>query len=210
MPYKPCGLFIVFAALCLMPIGCTNNVSGVETTNGVTVVATSGSIEGTAPPFANIYLFDTSYIPYINSGTGIATAADANGLFRILAAPGAYNVLALNPYYDEAGVISPAVINGESDNSSQTKRMQRVGSLRGSVLNGSVEGGSTLVYLSGAGYYCVVNGSGTFSFNMVAPGPYRLCAALLHENGSATIEPKRDVPVIIEPGKELFVGEIDF
>jgi|GEM_PF-1417691 len=210
MLHKPSVLFIVFAAICLMPTGCTNSVSGVETTNGVTVVATSGSIEGTAPPFANIYMFDTGYIPYINSGTGIATAADVNGSFRILAAPGVYNVLALNPYYDEAGVISPAVISGASGNSSQTKRMQRVGSLRGSILNRGDDNSSTLVYLSGAGYYCVVNGSGMFSFNMVAPGSYRLCAALLHENGSATIEPKRDVPVIIEPGKELFVGEIDF
>ena len=68
---------IVFSQLAL----CTFNTSGVETTNGVTVIVKADKIEGITVPYTDVFLFDKKYVPGLNKGIGVATVADRNGNF---------------------------------------------------------------------------------------------------------------------------------
>ena len=71
-------IFFLFALAAILFCSCTPGVSGVETTNGFTITATTTAIKGTAPAYSTVYLFDTGYIPYIDSGFGYGTAVNAD------------------------------------------------------------------------------------------------------------------------------------
>ena len=62
-----------------------------ETTNGLTVVARGGSIDGTAPPFSSLYLFEEKYDPF--SGKHFdSVKTDTTGVFSFQVPEAGYNL----------------------------------------------------------------------------------------------------------------------
>ncbi|MBN1576679.1 MAG: hypothetical protein JW913_09020 [Chitinispirillaceae bacterium] len=204
----------IIAILCLAALAgllsdCTQNVSGVETTNGngFTVTATALTIEGTAPPFSQVFVFDTSYIPYIDSGVGIVTSADRDGNYRITTSPGCYNVFVVTPDGAAAGVTAEMVADENRRNtSSQLHTMERPGSISGSIAETTDD--PLLVYLAGMCHYTLISNRRDFHFITVPPGNYRLRIARLSWS-AGTIVILHDREISVKQGEAVQAGEIN-
>jgi hypothetical protein len=197
--------FAVFVGLLYK---CAPSVAGVETTNGYTVTATSTTVEGTAPPWSQVFLFDTSYIPYIDSGVGIVTSTDMNGNYRIAARPGGYHVFVVAPDAGFAG-ISSETISSETTAAASTRShtMERPGSITGSITEAT--GGPLLVYLAGMCHYELISTGRGFHFITVPPGDYLLRIARLSDEGRGAISVLHDRTINVKPGEAVQVGEIN-
>lgn len=161
------GLIVLF-------INCGMQTCGVETTNGASVVASQDKVEGTAPPLANIYLFTSDYIPYIDTGLGIATTSGLDGyyLFNNVQVD-TFNVTVIDGDNSRA-----AVIAGYKETSLQAK-LEKPGSLEGSVV--CSKEGQVLVFLYGTGYYIILDREGAFLFNSLPAGQYKIQAARIQK-----------------------------
>ncbi|MBN1759214.1 MAG: hypothetical protein JW863_12890 [Chitinispirillaceae bacterium] len=209
----PRSCFRIFCLVSLMGVlycTCTPSVSGVETTNGFTVVAAAGSIEGTAPPYAQVFLFDTAYVPYLDQGTGLGTSVDSDGRFAFAVAPGVYNILVIEQDGSEAGILQKTVSSERSGNDTPVKsNLARTGTIRGAI---AVTSGETiLVYLAGTSYYRVLSGFSSFSFSSLPPGTGWLRFAVLtsRENvDTYSAEIVQDLPVEIRPDQVTETGTV--
>jgi len=171
-PIETC-IAIILAILLLMMVSCGVQTAGVETTNGAIVVVSEAGIEGTTPPFATVYLFDTCYIPYIDIGIGIAVSSDENGYFSLSKMPvRAFNI-GIFDIENKLGAIMK-IGTGSKEHRSELKAS---GKLRGEVESSAQ--GPILVYISGNGYYTLLKGEGEFLFNSLPPSLYTVEAALL-------------------------------
>jgi hypothetical protein len=156
---------------------CSNRLAGVETTNGCTVFATASGIEGTVPPSSRVFIFDTTYIPYVDSGVGIGTAADNNGFFRFNTPPGKYNVFIVGPTGELAGVAinSPST---DGDTSSKQLPLQDPGAVSG-TLSDSATSDTLLIFLEGMCHYQVTTAAHSFFLKNIPEGTYQLKIARL-------------------------------
>ncbi|MBN1306361.1 MAG: hypothetical protein JXA18_00485 [Chitinispirillaceae bacterium] len=191
-------------------LSCSTSVSGVETTNGITVVATSESIEGTAPPYAQVYLFDTSYVPFIDSGTGLGTSVDSNGMFMFSVVPGTYNILVIARDGAEARMLQATILADQTEYGGSRKEFLReTGIVNGSVAAGPEE--MALVYLAGTSFYRVLTGSASFTFYTVPPGPCILrCARITaKESGDHyAAEIVASISIEVTPGSVTETGAV--
>ena len=156
-----------------------------ETTNGASVTAFQDKVEGTAPPLVNIYLFTSDYIPYIDTGLGIATTSGLDGYFSF------YNVQidTFNVAVVDIDNSRAAIISGHKSASLQTK-LEKTGSLEGTVV--SSKGGPILVFLYGTGYYTILDSEGPFLLNSIPGGKYKVQAARIQK------QPYPQKPLIAE------------
>jgi len=160
--------------LIMLCINCGTQTCGVETTNGASVIASQDKVEGTAPPLANIYLFTSDYIPYIDTGLGVTTTSGLDGYYSFNNLQvDTFNVTVVDNDNSRA-----AVIYGHKNISLQTK-LERPGSLEGTVV--SSNGGPILVFLYGTGYYTILNSEGPFLLNSIPGGKYRIQAARIQK-----------------------------
>jgi hypothetical protein len=191
-------ILIIVALVSLLLIKCVQNLSGVETTNGATISVMAYKVEGTASPFAFIYLCDNNYIPYIDSGTGVATAADKNGDFLINEINGdKFSVSIVSR--DNSGT---AFFCAGCDSSTNQATLSLPGKLEGSIVT-SIPG-SILVFLRGTGYYILLESPGPFVFDAIPQGTHQIQAAIISKgsNGSkSTIQSlSSPVEVTVRPG----------
>jgi hypothetical protein len=183
---------------------CSTSVSGVETTNGyATVTATETTIEGTAPPLSQVYMCDTGYIPYIDSGIGFMTSADVTGDFQFTRQAGRYTIAIISPRSDAAGV---TVTSFAEDNHSPQHLLELPGSVSGAV-TGAVSD-TFLVYLAGMSHYQVISGGQVFSLRTVPAGRYRLRIIKLSGTNHTAVTILYDHEVSVNPGEAMPVGEI--
>lgn len=205
-------LYTLLAALlsASLQFFCSTSLSGVETTNGITVVATAETIEGTAPPYSQVYLFDTSYIPYIDIGTGFGTSVDFDGAFEFSVAPGTYNILVIVRDGSEAGILQKTVSPENSPGGEPEKNdLQKTGSVSGSVEADSGE--TILVYIAGTSYYRILTGSSSFSFQSVPSGKRVVrCTVITSEESVRLITAGAvtELPVEVTPGSTYETGII--
>lgn len=172
---KNINYYLAFFSLLISVIivDCINPAAGVETTNGATVVMREDRVEGTSPPFASVYLFDTSYIPYIDTGFGVATVADEDGFFSMQQ----ISAKTLNvQVYDRKKQFTVLIAVG-SDGETHRSELKSPGALSGSVEVSRA--GKVMVYICGTGYYVLLNGSGEWSFKELPPASYNVQAVLL-------------------------------
>lgn len=165
-------LFILVGYLTLVLFNsCGTSVSGVETTNGLSVTATTNAVSGKAPKKAQVYLCDTGYIPYINSGTGIQTASDMTGTFSFSIQPGLYTVVAISESGNAAAVtIATQSTAGQSPVSTQ-RTMENPGTITGAIAGAA---DTLLVYLAGTSYYQLLTEHRDFTITRIPPGDYLL------------------------------------
>jgi len=200
-----CGLFCITALF----VRCSSKVAGVETTNGCTVVATASAIEGTAPALSRAFIFDSQYIPYIDSGFGIGTATDEQGKFRCPASPGSYNILVIDPSGNAASIsiTAPAATRGSTV--SEHKQLYRPGAVSGTV---STAGRDTLlVFLQGMCQYQVILADRIFRLTNVPEGSYTLKMARLSGTaGGKLVEIVHEESVTVSQGQTVSIGTIGY
>lgn len=184
---------------------CGQKTCGVETTNGATVVVCMGKVEGTAPPFSSIYLFTTDYIPYIDTGLGIATASDIDGYYSFDGIKADTFSLTVVNNADSRS----AVLLGYQNATLQAK-LELPGSLEGKV--SSNENGTTLVFVYGTGYYTLLKSAGSFEFDSLPGGRYKIQAARIVKRAfpaKPMIEALSEIQeIVIMPGKKITVPEL--
>ena len=196
----------LFCVLSGIVLKCTTSVSGVETTNGFSVTATTGSITGKAPAYAQVFLFDTGFVPYLNSGTGLITTADAAGHFRFAATSAICNILVVDSGSNSAGILTYTPSDFTDTNpspASLSRQLSETGTLEGSLHSPGEE--QTLLYLPGLCYYRIVNGSDSFTFPALPPGTYHLRIMKLRRSPAET---DYDTTVTVESGTVSYAGEI--
>jgi hypothetical protein len=170
-------LVCVNLLLLISLFNCTNQSAGIETTNGATVVVCAKSIEGTIPPFASVYVFDKNYIPYIDSGLGIATAANEDGYFLINGEK--FDTLSVAVISSDKSM--SAIFNAGSNGLEHRTLLERPGIIEGTVMTNEPE--PILVYIYGTGYYVLLKSSGVFEFKDLPQGTYILKAATVSTAG---------------------------
>lgn len=176
------NLLAAAVAIGLTARGCSINTAGIETTNGATVTASVSSITGNAPPFSRVSVFDSGYIPAVDSGTALVTLAGDTGGFGFEGiAPGAYTVIIETPDSKKAALFQDIPVGPRAVDSVRHQTLESTGVLSGTVTTAMGPAG-ILVYLAGTGYYQVLSGSGQFTFSDIAPGVYTLQAIGLANN----------------------------
>jgi hypothetical protein len=190
----------------VLAIRCSTEVAGVGTTNGCTVTASASCVEGSAPPFSAVLLFDVNYTPYIDSGLGIITSADEQGRFRFKAlSNGVLNVVILDESGRNAVLFDSLIVgNGGTRDTARSSFLSSTGTITGAVACPSTPQGEILVYCTGTDYYSLLSWPGDYLLPSVPEGAYRIQAAVLGPD-SAGIQPSillrsNTVSVIVAKG----------
>jgi hypothetical protein len=175
-----CCIVLVSVFISVMIANCSAPVAGVETTNGATVVMSADHVEGTSPPFASVYIFDTSYIPFVDTGLGVATASDEDGFFSIQQIDAkVINVQIVDNSNKNTGFVAV-----DADGKLYKSELRHAGTLRGNVeMPGT---GKVMVFICGSDYYTFADENGAFSLKGVPPASYKVQAVLLSQTGSGT------------------------
>ena len=152
-------------------LSCTQNLTGVETTNGARITVTAESIEGIVPPFANIEIFGLDYIPLVDSGFKMSTVADEKGAFFIqYIYSHSFNMILTNKDTTLA-VFLPELSEGFSD----SVTLRGTGSVSGEVKTRFSN--PVLIYIPGTGYHSRLNSPEKFRLEGIAAGNYTVVAA---------------------------------
>jgi hypothetical protein len=163
------GLVAVMLAMALAR--CT----GIETTNGVTVIASSSAIHGSAPAHVTVAVFDTAYTPFINRGISRFAVTDESGDFAFNDMPrGSYNVIVASPDKLDAAIVPSIKIDSSVIDSRYRATLEPVGSVNGLITNVPDTIPEVLIYLEGTGYYIRMPGNGPFAIDAIAAGNYKL------------------------------------
>jgi hypothetical protein len=167
-------IFAITYVLIMLPILlCTNQNSGVETTNGAVVYVHAEGVDGVAPPHAIVSLFDRNYIPFIDSGLGIVTVADRNGKFSFKG----MNIDTVSLTMFSSDLTNAAYLDVGTAGGRLDTRLDGKG-----ILNGTVTASETdmvLVYIAGTSFYSLQKGSGPFVINSLPEGTYKVTAAVV-------------------------------
>jgi hypothetical protein len=208
-----CGGSAVLAATVLVMtlMRCT----GIETTNGITVVASSSSISGIVPPHASVLLFDTAYIPFIGRGISRAVMASETGDFVFDGLlRGTYNVIVSTPDGRDAALVPRIAIEASVIDSQYRAMLEPVGSVNGAITNVPDTVAEVLIYLEGTGYYARMPGTGTYTINQVPAGSYSLRTSV--SSYRDTLEGRNGIPsreiltVTVSPDSVADAGTILF
>jgi hypothetical protein len=161
-------------------IHCSGPIAGIETTNGVTVLAGASSISITSPAFAQISLCNSAYIPFIDSGLALATSIGSSGKYTFKGLePGNYSIGISDQNRTKATIFQELTVGPESRDSMHSGTLQSMGSLAGTVISIAQPGTEVLLYLIGTEYYVVLPGPGRFTFPALPDGVYELQASIL-------------------------------
>lgn len=184
---------------------CSNSVSGVETTNGFTVTATAAVVSGSAPPYSQIYLCDTGYIPFVNIGTGLQTSPDVSGGFSFAISPGSYKVVVFSSSGRSAAVSIAAPSAAAATHTNVSRHLEEPGTITGTITGPS---DSLLVYLTGMSYYAVLSTNRTFSLSFVPPGTHRLRVIRLPAQRAESMDILHEESIVVTPGTISATGNI--
>ncbi|HEX2956104.1 MAG TPA: hypothetical protein VHO70_04710 [Chitinispirillaceae bacterium] len=191
-----CFIAFISVVAFVMITNCTAPTAGVETTNGATVVMKDNRVEGTSPPYASVYLFDTSYIPFIDTGLGVATVSDQDGFFSMQQ----IHAKVINVQVVDTRRRSTVLISAGADGETYRSELKPPGALSGNVETSRT--GRILVYICGSGYYVFLDTNGEFSFKELPPASYKIQALLLSSAAAG------EKPVIVTSSAKVLVSVI--
>src|SRR5512133_1293963 len=166
---------ITYVLMMLSIFQCTNQTSGVETTNGAVVYVHAEGVDGVSPPHAIVSLFDRNYIPFIDSGLGIVIVADRNGKFSFKG----MNIDTVSLTMFSSDLTYAACLDVGTAGGRFAAQFDGKG-----ILNGTVTASETdmvLVYIAGTSFYSLQKGSGPFVINSLPEGTYKVTAAVVEK-----------------------------
>ena len=209
-PLRLMAVLMAMACGAALLLRCT----GIETTNGITVVASSSSISGNVPPHASVSLFNTAYIPFIDRGISHTVTADESGNFAFDGlVPGKYNVIVTTPDERDAALVPCVKIDTSVIDSQYRAILEPVGSVSGSITNVPDSIAEVLIFLEGTGYYTRIPGAGAFTIDQVSAGSYNLHVSdpsLLENIDRDTANSCTGLEVIVSPDGDTKAGTIVF
>lgn len=157
---------------------------GVETTNGISIIASNNVLKGVAPPGSQIILCDTSYIPNQLGSQLFAdtTYANENGTFLMASVPsGIYNAVARNKDNDSGAIVRNIQIGKDSSSKFISSAMYGLlGTISGAyLLDSDTMMLSGLFYIKGTACYDSVDYDGLYNMDKIPPGVYTVEANLV-------------------------------
>jgi hypothetical protein len=164
--------------LIVIIVNCSQQLTGVETTNGATVAIRDNCVKGETSPYASVYIFDTSYIPYVGTGLGIATVADENGNFSLKN----INENVINVQVVDSKNKLGILLTIGDDGQTYQSELKSPGKLKGIVE--TTRPGKIMVFIYGTGYYIITEKQGEFIFEKLPPGSYTVQASIITTNGN--------------------------
>lgn len=157
---------------------CANQTAGVETTNGAVVFVRAEGVDGIAPPHAIVSLFDKNYIPFIDSGIGIATVADENGNFSFKGMK--IDTVSLTMFSSD--LTNAAYLESGAAGARFDTQLDGKGTLGGTVTAQGAD--MVLVFIAGTSFYSLQRGSGPFVITSLPEGTYKVKAAVLEKTAN--------------------------
>jgi hypothetical protein len=173
----------VCAALALFP-RCSGNsplAGGVETTNGLTVVASGMTVRGSAPAGSTVSIFSESFNPTEKNSRLFtdSESVDSGKTFSFIPIrdSGSYNIVAINAMTHRGAMIpSFPVRPGVRDSIFIPFRL--LGEIRGLLFyvknSDTIALGSFGVYCKGSNFSTQSDSSGYYTISTIPLGPYRV------------------------------------
>ncbi len=141
-----------------------------ETTNGVTVVASAGSLSGETVPGAFVGLYARDYVAYLNLGFSDTMVAAANGEFAFGGLePGYYNLLVMTADSQSAGLVAGVPVSTDSSFETGIDSLTAPGSIRGTVAGGK---SWAVAFIRGTPFTDLAKADGSFEMRGVPEGTY--------------------------------------
>ncbi len=176
-----CAVFAFFP-------GCSSNptlAGGVETTNGLTVVASGLTVRGSAPAGSTVSLFADSYNPLQTYRKAFSDSAAVDSgktfSFKQIADSGMYNVIAINSLTRRGATISSLFIRPGGRDSIFIP-FDTLGKISGSVTYvknaDTVAVGLLNVYCKGSNFFTHSDSAGHYALSDIPLGTYRVALVL--------------------------------
>lgn len=160
-------LFLFLTSLIITcNISLTGNTS--ETTNGITVIASKGKIEGTAPPYSSLSLYRSNYEPFLVQSYDSAET-DSTGTFSFLVQNDVYNLFCTATNGDKSLINILSDRNSSGDTINET--LIKPGILQGYSRNKQY---GSYIFLKGSPFYAITDTSGFFKISGIPKGQYSL------------------------------------
>jgi hypothetical protein len=180
-------LFVFPLSLCVVSallLGCSGNptmAGGVETTNGLTVIASGLIVSGSAPAGSMVSLFSDSYNPTQEYGKAFSDSASIDSertfSFKQIGDSGSYNVFAINPV-TRKGAIVPSLRLRSGGHDSIFIPFDTLGEISGVALHvvqsDTVAIGLGDVFLAGSNFFTRTDLAGYYKMGNIPLGKYRV------------------------------------
>ncbi len=163
----------------------TVNITGSETTNGITIIAQQGSISGTAAPGLTVSLYDSAYSPYELIGLALTKNVDDSGKFEFASLPASYyNLFITNPLSDSGCYFSAIPVSPDTVPYEVTDSLTMTGTISGTVVNKMNQAlDSTIAYIKGSSFCDSSDSDGTYIFSTVPRGNYSIDYIRIYKEG---------------------------
>jgi hypothetical protein len=193
-------LSLSLCALCLLLLRCSGNLlaGGVETTNGLTVVAAGLAVHGSAPIGSMVSLFPSSINPISKNSAAFIDSVliDSGGTFSFerIGDSGNYNVVAINAVTRRGAMVSSLHIRPDGRDSIVVP-FDTLGRISGFAVY--VKNSDTLklgfydVYLAGSNFFTQTDSAGFYKISDIPMGKYRVILTVK----ASTITPVREYTI---------------
>jgi len=187
--------------------------SGSETPNSITLVSSFGHLYGTSNPHATVAgVYDSTYIPYNDSGFDTSLAANEKGLFDFgNLNNGTYNVIVFDTGSGNAAFFSGVKVGAGIGPDSFIMPLSPSNLLKGRISDTVGYIYSNIpVYISGSPYYSMLDTLGLFTINKVPSGKYRLSAQVITDSryGGDTLD--IDTSITLSGGETRDMGMLEW
>jgi hypothetical protein len=195
------------AAICLALslLGCSvgplASGNSSETTNGVSVSASAGAMEGRTIPAASVGVYETSYNPFKDSGFSHVTVADDSGAFRFSGlANGTYNLIVITRDSLRAECVRRIPVFDDSLFESAVDTLGEPGAVEGTV---KTDDGTLVVravgFIRGPPFRAMTADSGSLVLPLVPAGNYEIEFWVIEGSGPLAVD-AHPVDVTVPPG----------
>jgi hypothetical protein len=153
---------------------CTTSLTGnsSETSNGVTVVARAGGVEGCAPPHSRVFFIPASYKP-LDPKMYDSALTDTSGKFLFEVPDGDYNLFCYGS--DGLSAMMQLSVN-TSDVYGDTlfKKLSVPGSIKGTIPFADEDPGLSYFFIEGSMFFTQADPDGHFYLDSIPEGIYTL------------------------------------
>ena len=221
MRYRAKNTVVSFSvcAVAAFLLRCSGNptmAGGVETTNGLTIIASGLTVHGSAPAGSKVSIFADSFNPAPNYRKAFSDSASVDSgetfSFKQIGDSGAYNVIAINPLA-RRGAMFPSLYLRPDEYDSIFIPFDTLGEISGVTLtinnSDTTAFGFNDVYCKGTNFFTRSDSSGYYKMSNIPLGKYRV--ALVIQVALATVgPPEYEIEQAAELNEKNLIVDLDF
>ncbi len=172
-----------------------------ETTNGVSVSASAGVIQGRTIPAASVGIYEFTYNPFTDSGFSHDTLADDSGAFRFGdLAHGSYNLIVIAQDSLRAECVRGIPVFDDSSYDSTVDILGEPGSVEGTVTSqNGLPVTRAVGFIRGTSFRAMTGPGGSLLLPLVPAGNYVIEFWVIEGTGPQTVN-AQPVDVTVQPG----------